>query len=179
MTKERELTREAFELLLQWLDPDRGKAGEKYEAVRRRLVTFFYGRGCLEADVLADKTITVVADKVPTLVDSYHGDPVYYFIGVARKVFQEHLRTKRRPPPPPPPPPAWTEQDYKCLERCLEKLPPRLRRMFEEYYRGRGADKQTLAAEFKISLNALRIRIHRIREPLRVCVKECVERGDE
>lgn len=179
MPKERELTPETFELLLKWLDPDREKAGEQYEAIRHRLVTFFYGRGCLEADELSDRTITVVADKVPQLIDHYKGKSVYYFIGVARKIYQEHLRSERRTPRPPPPPARWTEHDYRCLERCLQKLAPHARRMFEENYVGQESDRENLAMQFGISLNALRIRVHRIRKTLNACVRGCLDHEGE
>jgi DNA-directed RNA polymerase specialized sigma24 family protein len=179
MTKERELTPEAFELLLKWLDPDRGKAGEQYEAIRHRLITFFYGRGCPEADLLSDRTITTVAGKVSQLIDHYEGKPVYYFIGVARKIYQEYLRSERRTPRPPPPPAGWTEQEYQCLERCLEKLAPHARRMFEEYHGGQESDRENLVKQFGISLNALRIRVHHIRKKLKACVKECLDREGE
>jgi len=38
MKKEWVLTQEAFDRLLGWLDPDRESAGEKYEAIRLRLI---------------------------------------------------------------------------------------------------------------------------------------------
>lgn len=176
MAKEPELTPEAFELLLQWLNPDRGKAGEQYEAIRHRLIIFLSGRGCWEADLLADRTIAVVAGKVPKLIGQYKGKPVYYFIGVARKIHQEWLRSRRRTPRPPPSPGGWAEQDYRCLEQCLEQLTPRARRMFEEYYLRRDSDKESLAKEFGITLNALRIRVHRIRQRLKSCVRDCLDR---
>ena len=176
MEQERELTPEAFELLLKWLDPDRGKAGEQYEAIRRRLITFFSGRGCWEADLLTDRTIAVVASKVPQLMGRYEGKPVYYFIGVARKIYQVWLRNRQRTHRPPPPLAGWTEQDYKCLERCMGELAPGACQMFEEYYCGQESDRTGLAARGGMSLNALRIRVHRIRATLKVCVRDCIER---
>jgi DNA-directed RNA polymerase specialized sigma24 family protein len=179
MAKEPELTPEAFELLLKWLDLNRDKAGEKYEAIRHRLITFFYGRGCLEADRLTDRTLTVVAGKVPQLIGHYKGDPTYYFIGVARKIYQEYLRSERRTSQPPPPRAGWTEREYQCLEQCLENLTPHARPMFEEYYCGQESDRISLAGHFGISLNALRIRVHRIRATLKACVKDCIDREGE
>lgn len=179
MPKERELTPEAFELLLKWLDPDRDKAGEQYEAIRHRLATFFYGRRCLDADDLTDRTITVVADKVPQLIDHYKDKPVYYFMGVARKIYQEHLRSERRTPRPPPPPAGWTEQDYQCLEQCLVKLEPGARRMFETYCGGQGCNREGLTGEYGISLNALRIRVHKLKNKLRACIRDCLNREGE
>jgi hypothetical protein len=42
------LTQELFDTLLGWLDPDRERAGDKYETVRIRLIKVFTCRGCLE-----------------------------------------------------------------------------------------------------------------------------------
>ena len=38
--------RESFEALLTWLDPDRDKAWEKYQAIWDRLVKIFTWRHC-------------------------------------------------------------------------------------------------------------------------------------
>jgi len=178
MPKERGLTPESFELLLAWLNPDRDKAGEKYGAVRHRLVLFFNRRGCLESEMLADRTINRVAVKLPGLADRYQGDPAYYFYGVAKKVLHEYLRdeqqkTKRQPPPTQP---ARTEAQLVCVEECIERLPPRKRRIFEEYFYRDEAGREELADEEGCSMNALRIRVHRVRVELEACVEECVKR---
>jgi hypothetical protein len=39
--KELNLTSEGFEIFLNWLDLDREAAGQRYEAIRRRLSAFF------------------------------------------------------------------------------------------------------------------------------------------
>lgn len=171
-------------MLLRWLDPEREKAGEKYEAVRHRLVIFFSGRGCLEADDLADKTIIRVGIKLPDIINSYQGEPIYYFYGVARKIYQEYLREVSRTTKLPPPPPAgWSELDYQCLEKCMAKLPPHSRRMFEEYHCGEASDKtgsrQSLAEQLGIALNALRIRVYRVRVVLKTCVEDCLAQEGE
>ena len=58
------LTKEEFDELLSWLDTDPDRAGEKYEAIRHRLITIFLNRQCYEAEDLADETINRVAKKV-------------------------------------------------------------------------------------------------------------------
>lgn len=183
MAKERILMPESFESLLGWLAPDRDKAGEKYEAIRHRLIVFFTGRGCLEADGLADETIDRVILKLPQLIGVYDGDRVYYFIGVARKVYQEYLRSKPQMTKLSPLPVSWSEQEFRCLEKCMEKLSPHSSRMFEEYYSGEESDmtesRQRLAEQLGITANALRIRVHRVRDPLKACVKDCVDREGE
>lgn len=183
MAKERVLMPESFESLLGWLAPDRDKAGEKYEAIRHRLIVFFTGRGCLEADRLADETIDRVILKLPQLISGYEGDPVYYFCGVARKVYQEHLRSEPRPTKLPPLPVSWSEQEFQCLEECMEKTLPHHRRMFEEYYcdgeSGMTESRQILAEQLGITMNALRIRVHRVRDALKECVRGCIDREGE
>jgi DNA-directed RNA polymerase specialized sigma24 family protein len=71
------------------------------------------------------------------------------------------------------------EPEYRCLERCLERLPRENRYLVERYYQ---QDKQAkidhrklLATELGIAVNALRIRAHRIRLGLRRCVLDCLE----
>src|ERR1044071_2085308 len=99
MNKDWALSREAFNSLLDWLDPDREQAGIKYEDIRRRLIKIFTGRGCAEAEDLADETINRVTSKLNEIEKDFTGDRTRYFFGVANKVHMEYLR--RKPPPVP------------------------------------------------------------------------------
>lgn len=179
MSQENTLTQDAFDSLLAWLDPDRERAGEKYEAVRRRLIKIFTCRGCRDADELADRTINRVALKAPEVSKGYVGDPALYFYGVAQKIFLEYVR---KPPASLPPPPQdnsdETEREYACLERCMEGLSPTSREMVLEYYRGeKGAKverRKRLSERLGIGQNALRIRAHRVRAALQQCVEGCL-----
>jgi DNA-directed RNA polymerase specialized sigma24 family protein len=54
-----------------------------------------------------------------------------------------------------------------AIENCLAALPPDRRNMIERYY---GADRNALARELGVSMNALRNRALRIREELFNCV---------
>jgi len=175
----------AFDRLLSWLDPDRERAGEKYEQIRARLIKIFQSRGCQTSEELADDTINRVTRKVANIADGYQGDPALYFYGVAQKVFLEYVTRK---PPPPPPPRLDQEEDlneeYECLEQCLERLSPRSRELILLYYQ---RDKQAkidsrkeLAARLGIASNALKIRALRVRNRLRDCVTQCLnKRGSE
>ncbi len=180
MNKEWAITQEAFDGLLAWLDSDRERAAQKYESVRTRLIKIFACRGCGEADDLADETINRVTAKLREIVDSYRGDPALYFYGVANKVYLEYLR--RRPPVEAPPlreSSAEIEAEYACLEACMDQLAPENRRLVLEYYqeekRAKIEQRRRLASEFGIAMNALRIRAHRIRLQLQLCVQRCVE----
>ena len=69
------LTQEALNELLAWLDPDRERAGQKYEEIRRSLVKIFAWRKCSDPEGMADATINIVAQKIFKLRPTYKGDP--------------------------------------------------------------------------------------------------------
>lgn len=174
------LTQEPFDLLLAWLDPDREKAGEKYEKIRIRLIKIFTCRSCIDAEGLADRTINRVSSRVADISSTYQGDPALYFYGVANKVFLEELR----PLPTIPPSvfddsPEDREAQLECLDRCLKLLSTQNRTLVLRYYaqekRAKVLNRKTLAEELGIALNALRIRAHRIRAGLQQCVLQCLE----
>ena len=71
MKKEWVLTKEAFDALLEWLDPNRDIAAQKYETIRTRLIKIFSCRGCLEAEDLADETINRVTNKLPEICETF------------------------------------------------------------------------------------------------------------
>ena len=58
------LTSEAFTKLLARLDPDRERAGEKYEDLRRTLIKFFEWRGAPFPEEQTDETFNRVARKL-------------------------------------------------------------------------------------------------------------------
>jgi len=173
------LTQESFDRLLLWLHAEREVAGRKYEDIRRRLIRFFTCRGCHEAEDLADETINRVARKLEEIAETYSGDPALYFYGVAQKVHLEHLR--KRPPvkPPPPAPEDEAETEYECLDRCMQHLTEGSRDLVLQYYqeeKGAKIDhRRRLAERLGIALNALRIRVHRVRAALQKCVRDCLE----
>ena len=192
MKKEWVLTQDAFDRLLDWLDPEREPAGKKYEAIRMRLIKIFTCRGCLEAELLADETINRVASKVEEISKGYVGDPAHYFYAVAQKVHLEYLRKAHTQHSPisvetagnmlsaaPVSPVEDFEPEYRCLEGCLERLPKENRYLLELYYQQEKQAKidhrKLLAIELGIAVNALRIRAHRIRLALRQCVRTCLE----
>jgi DNA-directed RNA polymerase specialized sigma24 family protein len=189
MKKEWVITQEAFDGLLGWLDTNREQAAQKYETIRTRLIKIFTCRGCVEANDLADETINRVTAKIDEIAPSYSGDPALYFYGVAQKVHLEYLRSRpvvqnsevRRELKSSNVKPSVDdiEQEYECLERCMDQLSTENRRLVLDYYRQEKGTKishrRKLAQEFGIAINALRIRAHRIRLQLQQCVTECLE----
>lgn len=193
MKKEWVVTQKALDDLLDWLDADRDRAGLKYESIRARLIKIFTCRGCGEAEDLADETINRVTAKLSGIAESYSGDPALYFYGVAHKVHQEYLRRKfpvqesshylgaNNQTATVSEAAESIEEEYACLERCMEQLSQENRQLVIEYYqeekRAKIDHRRRLAEEMGIALNALRIRAHRIRLQLQECVKACLEQA--
>ena len=178
--KEWDLTQEAFERFLAWLNPNSDKAGQKYEDIRRRLIEIFTCRGCNCPEDLSDETINRVIRKVQEIGDTYVGDPALYFYAVAHNVHLEYLRKKPNVQPAPPTGvDPQREKEYECLEKCMEELPPRSRDLVLQYYQEEKHAKidlrKQLAIRLGIPLNALRIRACRIRMNLQACVFQCLQ----
>lgn len=184
MAEESVITEESFEKLLVWLDLNRDTAAEKYEKLRQRLIRIFMGRGCREAEQLADETFNRVTRKLPEIVDGYRGDPALYFFGVADKIHLEWLRKQkninqlRLHEKIEQQDTVELEIQYDCLENCLKKLPPDQHQLIVEYYKKEKSAKiknrRELAKIFNISVNALQVKTSRIRTQLKGCLRDCL-----
>jgi DNA-directed RNA polymerase specialized sigma24 family protein len=185
MDKERMPTPEDFDCLLAWLNPDREQAGRRYEEIQRRLIKIFASRGCpeAEAEFLTDVTINRVTLKACEVAPGYIGDPARYFYVVANNVRLEDYR--RRKPTSKLPPPVMEAEDIEqaeradeCLERCMQRFTAADRALVLLYHQWQGRAKieyrQELARQHGLSLNALRIKIHRLLTILRRCVLDCL-----
>ena len=170
-------TKEAFDKLLRWLDPDRDKAGEKYERIRFRLIRILAAKGCNDAEDSADQTINIVASKIDWLLENYEGDPTLYFYAVGKKIFLEYLKKKPLPTiAPPVPDSSEIEHVCSCLDLCLDDLPTQDRELALRYQEGekreRSANRKRLAEELGISVNALRIKMFHIHSKLRESMEQ-------
>lgn len=188
------LSQEGFDLLLARLHPERERAGEQYEAVRLKLVRFFGYRGCGAAEQAADETIDRVALRLEGGETIRSEDASSYFLGVARNVLREYWA---RPEggwraldevapgalavPADAPADEDDERRWHCLERCLGALAAGQRELVLEYYewgrRQRIGSRQDLCRRLGLTLNAVRIRAHRIRVSLEGCVQRCAQGG--
>jgi DNA-directed RNA polymerase specialized sigma24 family protein len=176
------LTQNNFDCLLDWLDSNRAKAGEKYEAIRRGLIDIFNYRGCVGSEDLADETIDRVARRVNEIKDTYAGDPSRYFYGVGKKVHMEYLKKKRLTELPAvleASKPADVETQYACLERCMRQLTAHSRTLILQYYSERKQAKidsrRAILQVLNLKPSALRVRVFRIRQTLEKCVRQCLE----
>lgn len=181
------LTPEAFELLLARLDPDRERAGEKYEDVRAKLVKFFGWWGSEHPEEHADRTLDRVGRKL------YEGEQVeninHYIAGVARLVFKEYQKDRIRQRTAfeqmphnsaSPEDAAAGEARHGCYEECLRALPEENRETLLQYYqegqRKKAAQREEMSKQTGIPLNRLRVHAFRIRKKLASCLGACLEK---
>ncbi len=187
------MTKEQFDELLAWLDPDRDRAGEKYESIQRSLIKIFAWAGCSDVEGMTDETIDRVTARVQELRETYEGNPALYFYGVARVLLKENWRNSRVLVPleeahDAEAPPADDEEEevlgreYDCLEHCMGQLSPDDRELIVDYYKKEKQAKiehrKDLAQRRGLLTNALRVKVYRIRAVLERCIESCVERPD-
>ena len=180
-TKEKnEVTREKFANFLETLSPDPDLAGEEYERLRFRLCTFFSQRQCSFADELADETINRVILKSS---EENIENKIAYCYGVARNIFREHLRKQQthldiedlnvaaKAPEEP-------SVSNECLDQCLEKLSPDSRTLLLDYFSEAKLAKielhRRISERLKMTQTALRMKVMRSKQKLKVCVQDCM-----
>jgi RNA polymerase sigma factor (sigma-70 family) len=191
-----ELTRDALDKLLVRLDPDRHRAGERYEAFRRRLVFLFGLWRCPVPEEQADDTFDRVARRVDEGEEIR--EPAAYFRRVAYNVLHEQQRRPESrsvsledlPPGLQPAQEPMAELDaaladqvssarMAAMRSCLDRLPPQKRELLITYYSGSGRDRirhrAVLAARLGISGETLRLQVFRTRGRLAGCFKAVLD----
>ncbi len=170
-----------YELLLARLDGDPARAGAEFERLRRTLVKFFGWRGAAWPEDCADDTLDRLARKLEEEVAVL--DLPGFALGIARMVLHESARSSARLVPleeadPRAVSPRARPDDSleRHLDRCLEELPQEGRDLVLAYYaapggRGKIENRQRLARELRLSDNALRSRVQRLRDRLEQCVR--------
>ena len=183
----------ALDRLLTWLDEGTNSEGQKYLEMRRRLVSYFDRKNCVPPEDLADETLNRVARRLEEEGAIQSETAARYCYITARFVFMEYLRNIKHaeqflneslrttlaafPPPGTEDENRSKERMLNCLEQCTSKLQPQSRDIITRYYVGVGRNKienrQELARELGITVNALSIRACRIRDKLEACLREC------
>lgn len=188
--------RESFEALLTWLDSDRDKAWEKYQAIWHRLTKIFTLCRCKNVEDLAGEVVTRVERKLPDVFNEVFEDRAPYFYKVAYNLLLELPRQEARfsefqeesghggiTYPFVPDEIDVNELQLQCLDDCLDKLSEKDRKIIRAYYqfdqKTKLADRQLLAEELGLSKSALWTRVSRIRTILRRCVRACLDRESQ
>jgi DNA-directed RNA polymerase specialized sigma24 family protein len=175
------ITKDPFDALLEWLDPDREKAGQRYEIIRTGLIRIFVSKGLSDAEHYTDEAIDRVVKRLPEIQAKYVGDPARYFHGVARNLILEAGR--RREVATDVLPLRITQEVVRsdtseCLSKCLKLLPADKQEFILDYHLYHGHAKvenhRQMADELSISEGALRTRAHHLRVSLEKCVLECI-----
>ncbi len=174
------MNRDELDALLRFLNPDRDLAGERYEAIRHRLIRLFEWRGCSAPEDLADQTINRVARRVLGGLELERPDPYAYFCGVANLVHKEDIRREARERkrdselPPPNLPVEEPDNRLDPLRHCLRTLDAEQQRLVLRYHEDgkRIQARKDLCQELGIEMNALRIRVHRLRRKIEACIQE-------
>ena len=180
----------SFQSLLKWIDEGKDSAGERYLELYRRLVNYFDRKNCLNPNDLADETLNRVARRLEEEGKIESETPAKYCYITAKFVFLETLRSKEKHNVAidavienklggdDSMDQSEKEIGFECLEQCAGKLEDANREIIFGYYYGEERikieNRRMLAKKFELSINALSIRACRIREKLRICVKECV-----
>lgn len=177
------LTEDSFNGLLGWLDADKKNAADKYEIMRRKLLKFFEWRQCRSPEEYTDLTFDRVAKKISEGEIIRTKDKFLYIHGVALNLLKEYFRkplTSNLENDPPDILPSKEQEDFPdMIEKqltCIEQLPFYEREIIIGYYQEDALinkiKRRILARRFNLTENSLRIRIHRIREKLRECLKQ-------
>jgi DNA-directed RNA polymerase specialized sigma24 family protein len=178
--KKWDLSEDAFSRLLARLNADPAQAGEEYEKLRARLIFFFERKGCRIPAELGDETINRVARKIE---EGHEIKDLFKFSsGVARLVLLEHWDDPKR---------EWDELDERlssprldeqdldehqleCMEKCLQGLAPEERDLIIRNCTTNKYGKAEMARALGLTINALRLRVFRIRTRLHECYEKCV-----
>jgi DNA-directed RNA polymerase specialized sigma24 family protein len=175
-----ELTPASFDRLLLALHPDRDCAAEEYEKLRFKITKLLEWRGCPSPEEFADRVLDRLARRIEA---GEQVEQIYsYCCGIACMLlllegsrqaekdrdFERQLSAKTPDPPE-------IAIPMEIFERCLAQLPEESRELVLLYYHN---DKQAkidrrreLADRLGMPLNALRLRVHRIRARLQKCVE--------
>jgi RNA polymerase sigma factor (sigma-70 family) len=186
MSKKVQIDQSEFDALLNWLSPNREEAGERYESIRSGLIRYFRFKGCSNEEDLADETINRVTKKLPKLDLTTGNKPITYFYGFASKIFLEELKRNRKEtefetrfqPANPNDLIDVEENRFNCLEKCLNKIKSSEKELLTNYYRKDKSEKfdfrKRMAESLGISINTLHVKIHRLRNTVRICLEKCL-----
>ena len=173
----------ALQALLDALGTDPSDAAHAYENLRERLIRFFRWNHCLSPEDLADAALDRLAAKLAGGSQAIH-QPAGFVAGIARMMLHEqHAQSVRERKVLSLL--SWAMENrnrrdevsqvrHDALDHCLKQIEVENRNLLDHYYSGsareRIRNRQTLADELGVGLNALRNRALRLRRQLERCM---------
>jgi len=180
---------EGFDDLLAWLNPDRELASSIYLNLRSSLLKIFAWNRCADPEGMTDETFDRIVRQIHTLRETYEGNPKLFFYGVANNLIKEYRKkVKSYVPiegielavdPPQELEEETSERRLECLSQCLQKLPKEKRDLILSYYakekQAKILHRAQMARRLGVSMEALRVRMLRIRAGLEECIELCLD----
>jgi DNA-directed RNA polymerase specialized sigma24 family protein len=171
---------QAIEALLLRLEPHHPDPEKRYKQLRLKMVKFFAWRRCEDPDGLADETIGRTVKTLSTGEEIHAENPYAYIYGIAKYVFMEYIREKKKREiilnDLPDHLQNYSEDSQDCRRGCLQNLSKDKLSLLQQYYLGEET-RERLARSLNMSLNALRLQVHRLKRELRKCEEECLEKN--
>lgn len=182
-------TAKNFETFLPWLDLEGDAPGTGYVRMHRKLVYYFERAGCPTPGECADETLDRAAKKARTPVKN----PPAFCFAIARFVLMECRRRAAGKPQKPLDGQSTVAADggdaqagdtdhlkrrAGCTRKCLREWVATDRLLFLRYRlapRPRRENRQKLARRRGLTLNALRIKMHRMERQLLACTEDCMK----
>jgi len=171
-----------FADLFRILEPEAESVADGFERCRRKLVKFFNWRRCPDAEELADETIARLLTKAAREISAEK--PYSFVYAIAGNVFREYSRRKREHGEVASIDEILEIPDHSgvpvddCQKHCLDRLAEDKRKLLHHYYVD-NISCEDIAKERQETINALRLKIFRIKEWLRRCCEECRNRSSE
>jgi RNA polymerase sigma factor (sigma-70 family) len=186
MPKDSDMPPERFAEFLLWLNPDPEVAADIYIDIRDSIVRIFSWRHCADPEGMADEVFDRVCRKVPELKQTFEGDPRFFCYAVANNMVREYQKKTKLHVP-------IDDIDVICdareelsedggelredyLSECLQKLPKEKREMILDYYakekHAKIVHREQMARALGISVQALRVRVLRVRLTLEKCIDQ-------
>lgn len=188
MVRDPAIPPKSFDEILYWLNPDRNEAANIYVQLRHDLTKIFAWQRCADPDGLTDEVFDRVARKVHIVRQSFEGDPRLFFYGVARNLIKESPKRIKKhvslDDTDLPAPETISEDESasmreECLQACLQKLSAEKQALVLGYYakeKQAKIDHRTeMAKRLGITVETLRVRVHRIRGTLEKCIEGCLD----
>jgi RNA polymerase sigma factor (sigma-70 family) len=173
---------QAFEELFRTLEPEAKSVAEGFKRCRHKLVKFFIWRRCPDPEDLADETITRLVKKAGTEISAEK--PYSFVYAIAANVFREYSRRKRDHGEVASIDEILEIPDHSrnpvddCQKHCLDRLAEDKRKLLHHYYVD-NISCEDIAKERQETINALRLKIFRIKEWLRRCCEDCRNRSSK